>query len=171
MSRSRCINIWDDKIPEYNEPKPVAKVEVNPKSTYKPARDEEIVIEYKEKPDPVVFKHEETKVKPAPVPADVQLTAEQDRLTKLGIPIISGVRSAQKQEALKDHQGPDGRWYTAAGNPVAEHSHHLTGNAIDTGPLNASQRRLLAENGWFQPIPQQDPNHWEKINSTVVAGR
>ena len=175
MSRSRCINIWDDKIPEYNEPKPVVKAAPKPepvaKSTYKPARDEDIVIEYKEKPAPVVFKHEEPKVKPAPVPADVQLTAEQDRLTKMGIPIISGVRSAQKQEGLKDHQGPDGRWYTAAGNPVAERSHHLTGNAIDTGPLNASQRRLLAENGWFQPIPQQDPNHWEKINSTVVASR
>jgi len=161
MSKTRCINIWDDKAPE----------EAVAKSTYRPARDEEIIVEYKEKPAPIVFKHEESKVKPAPVPADVQLTAEQVQLTKLGIPIISGVRSTGKQESLKDHQGPDGRWYTAAGNPVAEHSHHLTGNAIDTGPLNAKQRRILAENGWFQPIPQQDPNHWEKINPTVVASK
>ena len=167
-SKTRCINIWDDKIIEDTPPKPVAKIEIKPKSTYRPARDDEIIVERKEepKPAPIVFTH-----KPATVPADVDLTNEQERLTKLGIPIISGVRSASKQELLKDHQGPDGRWYTAAGNPVADHSHHLTGNAIDTGPLNAAQRRILAENGWFQPIPQQDPNHWEKVKLTLIASK
>jgi LAS superfamily LD-carboxypeptidase LdcB len=111
----------------------------------------------------VTFKHKDTKVINRD---DIQLTEEQDRLTKLGIPIISGVRSTAKQESLKDHQGPNGQWYTAGGMPVAEHSLHTTGAAIDCGPLNKAQRKILAENGWYQPIPQQDPNHWEKINPT-----
>lgn len=160
MSKSKCISIWDDLPMQEDSKKAVTK------SKYRPARDDEILVEYAEKPKPIVFKHES---KPVVIPKDVELTSEQERLTKLGIPIISGIRSAKKQESLKDHKGVDGLWYTAAGNPVAIHSNHLTGNAIDTGPLNAKQRRILAENGWFQPIPQQDPNHWEKVNPTLVA--
>jgi len=103
---------------------------------------------------------------------NVRLTQEQQQLARMGIPIISGVRSQQEQEALKDHQDANGQWYTAQGRPVANRSAHRTGDAIDTGPLNAEQRKKLASAGWYQPIPQQDPGHWEKINpSTNVASR
>jgi hypothetical protein len=116
---------------------------------------------------------EQVYVPPKTSTADnVRLTQEQQQLTQMGIPIISGVRSQQQQEALKDHQDANGQWYTAQGRPVANRSAHRTGDAIDTGPLNAEQRRRLASAGWFQPIPQQDPGHWEKINpSTSVASR
>jgi len=117
--------------------------------------------------------NEQVYVPPKTSTADnVRLTQEQQQLAQMGIPIISGVRSQQQQEALKDHQDANGQWYTAQGRPVANRSAHRTGDAIDTGPLNAEQRRRLASAGWFQPIPQQDPGHWEKINpSTSVASR
>ena len=124
-----------------------------------------------------VFVPAKPAAKTAPPPVDttsdnVRLTQEQQQLSRMGIPIISGVRSQQEQEALKDHQDANGQWYTAQGRPVANHSAHRTGDAIDTGPLNAEQRKKLASAGWFQPIPQQDPGHWEKINpSTSVASR
>ena len=105
-------------------------------------------------------------------PDNVRVTQEQQQLAQMGIPIISGVRTQQEQEALKDHQDANGQWYTAQGRPVANRRAHRTGDAIDTGPLSADQRRKLAGAGWFQPIPQQDPNHWEKITpSTSIASR
>ena len=95
----------------------------------------------------------------------VNLTQEQANLEKAGIPIISGIRSAQKQESLKDHKDAKGNWVTKEGIPVADNSLHLSGKGIDTGPLNKDQRQILARAGWYQPIPKEDPNHWEKLDT------
>ena len=99
------------------------------------------------------------------------LTAQQDALQKrLSAPIISGVRSAQEQESLKDHQ-INGKWFTKEGNPVADNSLHLSGNALDiqADKLTNNDRKILASEGWYQPIPKQDPNHWEKLNPATTG--
>jgi len=84
---------------------------------------------------------------------------------KASIPIISNLRSPEEQEALKDHQDANGKWYTKEGRPVSETSKHLTGDAIDldpSKPLNKDQIGMLKSKGWNQTDPKNDPNHWER---------
>jgi hypothetical protein len=57
--------------------------------------------------------------------------------------------------------------FTAQGNPIARPgtSMHETDNArdIDSAKLTKAGRQELYQKGYYQPIPQQDPNHWERI--------
>lgn len=86
-----------------------------------------------------------------------------------GIPVISGDRSNEKQWQLYDEWVAGGR----KGNPVARPgtSKHETGNAVDvdTAKLTADQKKWLADNGYFQPLPGTDPNHWEKRAAPAAA--
>jgi hypothetical protein len=90
------------------------------------------------------------------------------KLAKLGVPITSNIRTPEEQEALKDHPDPDhpGRWLTKEGYPVGEDSKHLRGEAIDIDPklLTDETRKILEENGWYQPewAKQKDKIHWER---------
>jgi len=65
-----------------------------------------------------------------------------------------------------------GRSYTTLGKPVAKNSKHFTGDAIDVNPSEMTEKfaKILEENGWFQPLPKTDSNHWErrKKNSKAV---
>ena len=92
------------------------------------------------------------------------------------IEIISAQRPAAEQQAMYDAAKPDlskdpsGQTrYNAAGNPVARPgtSAHEgpTGNAFDVNSkkLTRAGRAELAAQGYYQPIPQQDPNHWERL--------
>lgn len=80
---------------------------------------------------------------------------------QLGVPVISGQRSTEKQWELYDAWVAGGR----KGNPVARPgtSKHETGNAIDvdSSKLTTQQRQALTNNGFVQTLPQKDPNHWE----------
>lgn len=90
------------------------------------------------------------------------------KLAKLGVPVVSNIRTREEQEALKDHPDPDhpGRWLTKEGYPVGEDSKHLRGEAIDIDPkrLTNEAKKVLEENGWYQPewAKQRDPIHWER---------
>ena len=93
--------------------------------------------------------------------------------TSIGIPVISGNRDNAAQKALYDASvanGTPGR--LPNGNLVAKpgSSKHETGQAvdIDTAKLTQAQRTQLANNGFFQPFPEKDPNHWE-INPAKAA--
>lgn len=106
--------------------------------------------------------------------AGVQGNAEQVAKS-LGIPIISGNRDNAAQKALYDASvaaGTPGR--LPNGNPVAKPgtSKHETGNAIDVdnAKLTPAQRTQLTNNGFFQPLPKQDPNHWEFDPNKAVQG-
>ena len=101
----------------------------------------------------------------------LQLTAEQDALARQGVPIISGIRTAQQQEALKDHRGPNGEWLTKEGRPVAVNSKHLSGDAIDVNPrkMTGQLEETLIDSGWRRPDPVRDPNHWEKLTPTAAT--
>ena len=103
-------------------------------------------------------------------PSGARVTAEQQELQDAGFPVISGVRTQAENDALKHHQ-VNGQWFTKEGNPVSDSSVHLTGNAVDMDnkKLTGSQRRDLVQRGWYQPIPQTDPNHWEKITLTAAG--
>jgi len=92
------------------------------------------------------------------------------------IEIISAQRPAAEQQAMYDAAKPDlskdpsGQTrYNTAGNPVARPgtSAHEgpTGNAFDVNAkkLTRAGRAELASQGYYQPIPQQDPNHWERL--------
>jgi hypothetical protein len=86
-------------------------------------------------------------------------------LYKKGIPVISNIRTQEEQEALKDHQDEKGNWFTKEGRPVAQDSKHLTGDAIDLdtkAKLTDEQKKILADGGWKQTNPKNDPNHWER---------
>lgn len=101
-------------------------------------------------------------------------TAGLDKLKSAGIPVISAGRTAAQQEALKYRQDPKtGQWFTKEGNPVSETSAHLTGNAIDVdnSKLTKQQRVTLADEGWYQPLPQKDPNHWERRTPVEVGAK
>ena len=86
------------------------------------------------------------------------------KLKDSGVPIISGVRTPEQQDDLRDHRGPDGKWLTKDGLPVADASKHLTGNAIDVDMKKATPEHIqqLKADGWTQPLPEKDSNHWEK---------
>jgi hypothetical protein len=100
------------------------------------------------------------------LPNGARVTPEQKQLADAGIPIISGFRSQAENEALKHHQ-INGQWFTKEGNPVSDSTVHAVGNSIDVDSkkLTKDQRQYLATQGWYQPIPQQDPNHWEKMSN------
>jgi len=79
-----------------------------------------------------------------------------------GVPVISGLRSPEQGKALFDQSQQPG--YT--GNIVAKPgtSAHETGNAIDVNMKTATPQDLqwLQQNGYTQPLPLKDPNHWQK---------
>ena len=79
-----------------------------------------------------------------------------------GLPIISATRSPDQGKALYDQSQVPG--YT--GNIVAKPgtSAHETGNAIDVDMKKATPEHLqwLQQNGYTQPLPLKDPNHWQK---------
>jgi hypothetical protein len=101
----------------------------------------------------------------ATLPNGARVTAEQQDYASRGFPVISGVRTKEENDALKYRQLSNGSWVTKEGNPVSDSSIHAVGSAmdIDAKKLTTAQRRELSQNGWYQPIPQQDPNHWEKL--------
>ena len=119
---------------------------------------------------------EKPEVKTETKPKNVYITPDGARVTeelykdfykngKSTLPIISNLRSPEEQEALKDHQDENGKWYTKEGRPVSETSKHLTGDAIDldpSKPLNKDQIGMLKSKGWNQTDPKNDPNHWER---------
>jgi len=86
----------------------------------------------------------------------------------LGIPIISGDRTTQKQQEIWDESVAAGRpGITPKGNPIAKpgSSQHEQGNAvdIDTASLTKDQKDQLKAAGFIQPLLSTDPNHWEKV--------
>jgi len=95
--------------------------------------------------------------------------------TSIGIPIISGNRDTAAQKALYDASvanNTPGR--LPNGNPVAKPgtSKHEIGQAvdIDTAKLTEGQKKILANNGFFQPMPEKDPNHWEIDPNKAAQG-
>jgi len=97
------------------------------------------------------------------LPNGARVNNVQSYLANLGIPIISGVRTQEEQDALKDHKDANGKWVTAKGLPVADVSKHTSGNAIDvdSSKLTDEQRGMLKASGFKQTDPKNDPNHWE----------
>lgn len=91
--------------------------------------------------------------------------------TAAGIPVISGDRSNEKQWQLYEDWIAGGR----KGNPVARPgtSKHETGNAIDvdTAKLTTENKQWLKDNGFTQPLPQKDPNHWERVTPTTTTAK
>ena len=79
-----------------------------------------------------------------------------------GLPVISATRSPAQGQALYDQSQVPGY----IGNPVAKPgtSAHETGNAIDVDMKKATPEHLqwLQQNGYTQPLPLKDPNHWQK---------
>lgn len=79
----------------------------------------------------------------------------------LGVPVISGYRSPEKQAELYAESQKPGY----AGPPVAKPggSQHQQGNAIDVDSrkMTPQMRQTLIDNGFVQPLPKTDPNHWE----------
>ena len=107
-------------------------------------------------------------INPTPTPA-ASTGLSQNILSK----VISGARSTPQQQALYQQSVDAGTPGTLPnGNPVARPgtSQHETGNAldIDAKKLSTQDRRELAQNGWFQPLPN-DPNHWERITPAAAG--
>lgn len=86
-------------------------------------------------------------------------------LANKGIPIISNVRTQEEQDKLKDHKDDKGRWFTKDNLPVAEDTKHLTGDAIDVDTTKMTKEfvKILQDSGWKQPLPKDDPGHWERV--------
>ena len=98
------------------------------------------------------------------LPNGARVNDEQMKLSQLGIPIISGIRTQEEQDDLKHHQDNKGNWFTKEGLPVANNaSSHLSGHAIDvdSSKLTDENRGALKALGYKQTMPTQDPNHWE----------
>lgn len=98
-----------------------------------------------------------------------------DLASSLGIPVISGNRTTAEQQALYDQSvaaGTPGR--LPNGNPVAKPgtSRHEQGLAVDipTAKLSEGQKTILRNNGFIQPLPKTDPNHWEVDPSKAAKG-
>jgi hypothetical protein len=96
-------------------------------------------------------------------PSGAKVNDDQKRLQELGIPIISGTRTREQQQALYDNRANNPNPVAAPGS-----SKHETGQAIDvdTKSLSAEQRGMLKALGYNQPMPDKDPNHWEKVGAT-----
>jgi len=86
-------------------------------------------------------------------------------LVKKGVPVISNVRTKEEQEALVDHQDEKGNKFTKNNLPVAKDTKHLTGDAIDvdTTKMTKEFAKILQDSGWKQPLPKDDPGHWERV--------
>jgi len=104
------------------------------------------------------------------LPNGARVNQIQSHLAEFGIPIISGVRTQEEQDALKDHKDANGKWVTAKGLPVADVSKHTSGNAIDvdSSKLTDEQRGMLKASGFKQTDPKNDPNHWEMTQTTTI---
>ena len=90
--------------------------------------------------------------------------------TRLGLPVISGVRDEAKQQAMWDESVRAGRTgYTKEGNPIAKPgtSAHQTAMAVDM-KLTPEQERVARANGFTNPYPN-DPNHWELRSAANAA--
>jgi len=109
---------------------------------------------------------------PAAVPAGTPAPTPAPKLdagslaTSLGVPIISGTRDHDEQQKLWDESVAAGRTgVTPQGNPIAKPgtSKHETGMAIDvdSSKFTDEHKKALTDNGFVQPMPKQDPNHWE----------
>ena len=90
------------------------------------------------------------------------------------IKVISGKRTPEQGQALWDQSVRNGTpGVLPNGNPVARPgtSLHETGNAldIDSSKLTKSGRQELAQSGFYQPLPKEDPNHWERLGATAGA--
>ena len=84
-----------------------------------------------------------------------------------GLPVISGLRSPDQGNALYKTSVDAGTpGVQPNGMPVAKPgtSTHETGNALDIDMKKATPQDLqwLKQNGYTQPLPLKDPNHWEK---------
>jgi hypothetical protein len=90
-----------------------------------------------------------------------------DQAKAAGVPVISGTRTNEQQWKLYDDWVASGR----KGNPVARPgtSKHETGNAldVDTSKLTDAHRQWLTQNGYTQPLPKTDPNHWERVGTAT----
>ena len=113
-------------------------------------------------------------VEPSAVAPTAATAAAVPQFKDSSIKIISGTRSNQEQQALYDQSVKNGTpGVLPNGNPVARPgtSLHETGNAldIDASKLTKAGRQELAQAGYYQPLPQQDPNHWERHGVTAGA--
>lgn len=103
---------------------------------------------------------------PQTLPSGARVNEEQMKLAELGVPIISGLRSREDQQRLYDERASNK-------NPVAPPgtSKHETGNAIDvdSSKLTEEGRGILKAMGYYQPLPKEDPNHWEKVGAKTEA--
>ena len=102
------------------------------------------------------------------MPNGARLTEDAFALQKHGIPIISNFRTQEDQDNIpRDPNNPN---LTKEGRPITKDvGIHGTGNAIDLDPnakLKQDQIDLLHQNGWSQPVPDKDPNHWIKAPSS-----
>jgi len=102
------------------------------------------------------------------LPNGARVNSGQEKLAALGVPIISGLRTQEEQDALKDHKDANGHWVTSKGLPVADVSHHTSGNAIDVdvNSLTPEHIGMLKAMGYSQPIPKTDPGHWVLTSGT-----
>ena len=99
-----------------------------------------------------------------------QQVGGQGEFSDPSIRVISAQRPTSQQQGMWDESVAAGRpGITAQGNPIAKPgtSLHETDNArdIDSAKLTKAGRQELYQKGWYQPIPQQDPNHWERIGA------
>ena len=112
----------------------------------------------------VVAKQMTGGISPEPTTGNAATIAKE-----LGIPIISGTRSNDKQWELYDSWVAGGR----KGNPVARPgtSKHETGNAIDVDMKSATPEQIAAlkAKGFTQPLPDKDPNHWELSSAPATV--
>lgn len=96
-----------------------------------------------------------------------QLTTDPVQAAKdAGIPIISGVRTSDKQAELYAASQQPGY----SGPPVAKPgaSKHEKGLAIDVGPLTMDQKQWLTDHGYRQTVAN-DPIHWEYVGAGQPA--
>jgi len=99
-----------------------------------------------------------------------QTVSGQGEFADPSIHVISAYRPTQQQQDMWDESVAAGRpGVTAQGNPIAKPgtSMHEADNArdIDAAKLTKAGRQELYQKGWYQPIPQTDPNHWERIGA------
>jgi hypothetical protein len=119
----------------------------------------------------------EKPTEPGVLPNGARVNEDAYKLHEQGIPILSNVRTQQDQEDLRDPNNPN---FTRQGNPIGVNSKHLTGDAIDidTKRLTEEHKRVLQDNGWYQPkwatdpkSGQYDPNHWERQPTQKVEAK
>lgn len=93
--------------------------------------------------------------------------------TRLGLPIISGVRDTDKQQAIYDESVRAGRTgFTATGNPIAKPgtSKHENANAVDldVARMTPEQIQLAQASGLMNRLPN-DKNHFELAGAPAPA--